>query len=575
MSSFAPSRGLRQGDPLSPFLFLFVADGLSLLLEEKVTNGDISPVHICRQAPGISHLLFADDTLLFFKANNQRAEVVKQVLEDYAQSTGQLINPAKCSVMFGPSSSAQICDSIRDILQIAQNNFDDKYLGFPTPEGRMRKGKFQSLQQRIWKRLIQWGESLLSSGGKEVLIKAVVQAIPVYVMGLFKLPESVCEDLNRLTRNFWWGDDSGKRKTHWKSWECLTKPKSCGGLGFRDVKLFNQALLARQAWRLITIPESLCARVLKAKYYPNGSLIDTSFGGNASPGWRAIEFGLELLKKGIIWRVGNGKSIRLWRDPWLPRDFSRRPITRKGNCRFKWVSDLITDNGTWNIECINRIFWPIDAEVICNIRIPSRVEEDCVAWHPDKHGLFSVRSAYKLGWCLAQENNSSSSNPVGMQKSWDPHKVKIFAWKAASNCLATMKNKFKRKLEASAICSICGREEEDIVHALCWCPQAGYLWSAMKESGCISVVLDRTNRGPTWVFDLLETLPETQRAICLMILWRNWYVRNEITHGKPAPPMEVSEISTKLYSFTVGNTTTPFAEPRKGEACRQLLCCSR
>lgn len=173
----------------------------------------------------------------------------------------------------------------------------------------MHKGRFQTLQAKICKRVIQWGENYLSSGGKEILIKAVMQAIPVYVMGIFKLPDSVCEDLTRLTRNFWWGADNGRRKTHWRAWECLTKPKRNGGLGFKDIRLFNQALLARQAWRLIEFPDSLCAKVLKAKYYPHGSLIDTTFGPNASPAWRGIEHGLDLLKKGIIWRIGNGNAV--------------------------------------------------------------------------------------------------------------------------------------------------------------------------------------------------------------------------------------------------------------------------
>lgn len=230
LDTFAPSRGLRQGDPLSPFLLLFVADGLSLLLEYKVSQGAITPVHICRRALGISHL-FADDTLLFFKSDNQQAKVIKETLSTYAAATGQLINPAKCSILFGSSSTSAVCDAIKHTLQIVNSSFEDKYLGFPTPEGRMNKGKFQTLQEKIWKRIISWGENLLSSGGKEVLIKSVIQAIPVYVMGMFKLPESVCEDLNRLTRNFWWGADNGRRRTHWKSWASLTKPKVQGGGG--------------------------------------------------------------------------------------------------------------------------------------------------------------------------------------------------------------------------------------------------------------------------------------------------------------------------------------------------------
>lgn len=118
--------------------------------------------------------------------------------------------------------------------------------------------------------------------------------------------------------------------------------------------LFNQALLARQAWRLIEFPDILYARVLKAKYFPQGSLIDTTFSCNIFPTWRAIVRGLELLKKGIIWRVGNGKSICVWRDPWIPSDHSRRPISLRGNCWLKWVSDLIDQDGSWNITEINR-----------------------------------------------------------------------------------------------------------------------------------------------------------------------------------------------------------------------------
>jgi hypothetical protein len=345
LDSFAPSGGLRQGDPLSPFLFLFVADGLSALLNKGIHENSLSPIKVCRRAPGVSHLLFADDTLLFFKASSEQATWVKQTLDTYASSTGQLINPSKCSLLFGDSCPTDIKEVVRQILNVTSSVFEEKYLGLPTPHGRMSRGKFQNLQAQLTKRLLMWGDGHLAQAGREVFIKSVAQALPTYLMGVFKLPFSVCDDLTKLVRNFYWGAKDGKRKTHWRSWEKLQKPKSQGGLGFRDFRLFNQALLARQAWRLLIKPDSLCARVLKAKYYPNGRLEDTVFSGNASSTWQAITHGLDLLKKGLIWRVGNGQSIRIWRDAWIPRPTTYKPVSSKRRCILRFVSELIDQFG--------------------------------------------------------------------------------------------------------------------------------------------------------------------------------------------------------------------------------------
>lgn len=193
---------------------------------------------------------------------------------------GQLINPQKCYIMFGPSCPAARQEEVRRVLQIPVAAFESKYLGLPTPEGHMHRGHFQNLQQRLTKRIMIWGDTLSQQAGKEVMIKAVAQALPTYLMGVFKLPFSVCDDLTRLVRNFWWGSKQGNRKMHWSSWDKLLEPKQRGGLGFRDFRLFNQALLARQAWRLIERPNSLCVTVLKARYYPNGSPVDTVFSRN-------------------------------------------------------------------------------------------------------------------------------------------------------------------------------------------------------------------------------------------------------------------------------------------------------
>ena len=200
---------------------------------------------------------------------------------------------------------------------------------------------FKHFIESIKQRIQGWMEKQLSVGGKEILLKAVAQAIPVFAMSVFCLPKGICKEITDIIASFWWGDDEENKKMHWYSWWKLCYPKSEGGMGFRDLYSFNLALLAKQCWRLITSPESLCARVLKAKYFPNGGLLQASLKNGASFTWQSIMKGLEVFKKGYIWRVGNGNEINIWSDPWIPSSPNRMIITPRGQTVVSVVSDLI------------------------------------------------------------------------------------------------------------------------------------------------------------------------------------------------------------------------------------------
>lgn len=130
-------------------------------------------------------------------------------------------------------------------------------------------------EEKVWKRVQGWSDRPLSRAGKEVLIKSVAQAIPTYIMSCFQLPDGICEKMRAIVSNYWWGFEGGKKKMHWRSWAWMSTPKFLGGMGFRDMKIFNQAMLGRQCWRLITEPDSLCAKVLKGRYYPKSSFLDS------------------------------------------------------------------------------------------------------------------------------------------------------------------------------------------------------------------------------------------------------------------------------------------------------------
>ncbi|PNT67131.1 hypothetical protein BRADI_3g21421v3 [Brachypodium distachyon] len=312
----------------------------------------------------------------------------------------------------------------------------------------------------------------------------------------------------------------------------------------------NRNSKRRQAWLLIDKSTSLCARVLKAKYFPNGSLVDTVFTGNASSSWQAIEFGLELIKEGVIWRIGNGQNVRIWRDPWIPRNYSRRPISPRRNCRLRWVSELLTPDGKWNMERLNNFFLPIDIECIVRIKPSIRNEQDFLAWHPDKRGQFSMRSAYHLGRDISptgQTYGATSSRPDGSSPKWKsiwndivPRKVNIFAWKLSRDALATQVNLCNRKMEKVRTCQVCGGEDEDSFHALVRCPNARAIWHAMRSCWDIPDPNKLQNTGPGWFLHALSTLDKTKVAMLLMMFWRIWHVHNDIMHDKTPAPVVAS-----------------------------------
>ena len=164
-------------------------------------------------------------------------------------------------------------------------------------------------------------------GGKEILIKAVAQAVPIYTMSCFLLPKGLCDDLESMEHNFWWGQRKQENKIAWVAWKKMCKSKSQGGMGFRNLHAFNLAMLAKQAWRLFTRPDSLISRIYKARYFPFSDVINAQLGCNPSYAWRSIHSSLEVIRKGIRWRVGNGKTIHIWEDKWLPTPTTYKTIS--------------------------------------------------------------------------------------------------------------------------------------------------------------------------------------------------------------------------------------------------------
>lgn len=173
---------------------------------------------------------------------------------------------------------------------------DAKYLGIPSCWGKSKSETYVYLVDKAVKKMQGWKAKELSYGGREILIKSVVQAIPSYVMSCFLLPIQFCNKINSHIRRFWWSGDPTESKIHWINGEELCKSKWQGGMGFRDLRDFNMALLAKQAWRIIHNPNAYWVRMLKGIYFPRTDFLHASRG--ARPSW----IGAAYAKEGTCWK---------------------------------------------------------------------------------------------------------------------------------------------------------------------------------------------------------------------------------------------------------------------------------
>ena len=325
-----------------------------------------------------------------------------------------------------------------------QDTQPNKYLGLPSLIGRSKKQVFNEIKERVGKKLSGWKEKLLSIGDREILIKAVAQALPTYTMGCFLLPKGLCEDLERMMRNFWWGQRHHESKIAWVSWSKICKSKLEGGMGFRDLQAFNLAMLAKQGWWMMSHPSSLMARVYKARYFPNNDVLSATLGSSPSFAWRSIHQSLEVLKQGTRWRVRNGKTIHIWDDKWLPTPSTYKVISPQIDFGdFPMVSALIDqDTRRWRRDRLERIFLAFEVEIVLGIPISYHLPDDQLIWVGNKKGIFSVKSAYYVARKVLEgsEQGESSLGDVRAplwKKMWHlniPAKVRIFAQQGGRIC---------------------------------------------------------------------------------------------------------------------------------------------
>ncbi|KAL0754944.1 hypothetical protein Bca101_092612 [Brassica carinata] len=350
--------------------------------------------------------------MFFMKANTRSCATLKRILEEYGNASGQQINSLKSSITFSARTPQETRDRVKQSL-----------------------------------------------AGKLTTLKAVLAAIPTYSMSCFILPLDLCERIQAALIRFWWDSDATTRKMCWIAWDSLPQPKQKGGLGFRDIRAFNIAMLAKLAWRIIKRPDSLMSRILLGKYCHSSSLLEVSFSASASHDWRSIMMGCELIKRHLGKAIGNRESTSAWTESWLSTSEHLRPYGPSlEEDSALVVADLLNrEDASWNKEKVDLLF-PEITHIIYQIKPSRQQAEDSFLWQKTKTEEYSVKSGY---YAIMEENETATNRaptPVGF--SWKQHiwtvktseKLKLFLWKLSCGALPLGVNLQNRGIACGGQC---------------------------------------------------------------------------------------------------------------------------
>ncbi|KAL4353784.1 hypothetical protein GQ457_06G020480 [Hibiscus cannabinus] len=290
---------------------------LSQAIKIQVASKEWKEIHLSRHGPGLSHLFFADDLVLFAEATTQQMRVIRSILQAFCDSSGHKVSSSKTTIFFSANTERMIRQEIVSGFGFEEVNDLGKYLGVPLLHSRVKKATFGYLIEKVRNRLSHWEVGSLSLAGRITLARSVLHAIPNYTMQTMWLPKGVCLELEKIIRGFVWGEALGRKKLHLVRWEVACKPIRNGGLGFRQLEFVNDSFLMKLGFQLIHDNNKLWVRVLRAKYRWEGFIPADLRYNRCSRLWKGIARVWDTVKQGLVWSVRDGSTVDFWFDEWL------------------------------------------------------------------------------------------------------------------------------------------------------------------------------------------------------------------------------------------------------------------
>lgn len=349
---FKGKRGLRQGDPLSPYLFVIAMNCLSHMLNEAAAQGRMGYHAKCSKIK-LTHLSFADDLLIFTNGSIEYVQCVLQVLRDFENRSGLAMSNQKTS-FFASGLSQEEISTIQASTGMSNGSLPVRYLGVPLNSKKLSLLGCDTLLQQIKAKFTSWSVKTLSFSGRLLLIKTVISGITTFWCSAFILPKACIAKINTMCSTFLWKGDLESRNSARVAWETVVLTTEQGGLGVKDLYIWNRACTLRLIWMLFFRPQSVWVCWFKEVILQGE--VENYWITKPKPSNSWLVNKLLKLKNAayplIRLCVQNGRTVRFWTDNWSPfgclDTYLNGSTTRLGIPLKASIASLYC-NGSWTI----------------------------------------------------------------------------------------------------------------------------------------------------------------------------------------------------------------------------------
>jgi len=478
---FQGTRGIRQGDPLSPYLFVLAMEGLGGVIRQSIQDSDYKYHWRCK-ATQLTHICFADDLMLFSHADLNSIMVMKDSLHRFSTISGLNINLAKSSLYLS-GIDGRLRSNIIENIGIQETMLPVTYLGVPLLSSRLTHKDCIPLLERITTKIKLWTSSSLTYAGRLQLIKSVLFSIQVYWSSIFILPCETINKIERLLAAFLWRGTSLTPTGAKVAWSAICYPLNEGGLGVKNLKTWNRAATLKHIWHLLTDKESIWTTWVNANLLRGRSFWHITMPSNPSWSWRKILQSREWCRGWFIMAIGSGSSTSLWFDYWLPEgkrlidDYSIRTLTATGLSWNAQVSDVIKE-GQWDFP---RDIHALHARLSSIPFLPKPWSADHCLWKGHPSGNFSIKSAWEL---LRNRRPEYNIHQLLWFKGHIPRQSFIL-WLASLGRLRTMDRLQSTGIIRNATCIFCGLHTESHEHLFFECQFSSTVWQTVNDKANI------------------------------------------------------------------------------------------